>query len=307
LKSTVHYFFVYIISGEPMHTILKGKLKEVTIGIDRPFIMIGEKINPTGRKKLASALAEGNLNHIRQLAESQVAWGAEVLDINVGVPGLDEADVVKKLVELLASVVDVPFCLDSANPAVLAAGLAAAPGKPLVNSVSGEEKKLETVLPLVKDRGAAVIGLTMDDNGIPKTPEERLAVAEKILERAGRLGIPTEDVIIDPLVLTVGSDSKAALVTLQTVDLLRKEFGVNINLGASNVSFGLPERPTVNAAFLTLAIQNGATCAITDPAKLGQTVKAVDLLMGRDDNSMRYLKYFRAVEGLRAKEAEQPG
>lgn len=290
-----------------MHTILKGRQKEVTIGIDRPFVMIGEKINPTGRKKLAAALAEGNLDYVRQLAESQVAWGAEVLDINVGVPGLDEVALARKLVEMLASVVDVPFCLDSANPDVLAAGLAAAPGKPLVNSVSGEQKRLETVLPLVKERGAAVIGLTMDDNGIPRTPEERLAVAEKILEHASRLGIPSEDVVIDPLVLTVGSDSKAALVTLQTVELLRKEFGVNINLGASNVSFGLPERPTVNAAFLALAIQMGATCAITDPAKLGQIVKAADLLLGRDDNSMRYLKYYRAADALRAKEAGSAG
>jgi 5-methyltetrahydrofolate--homocysteine methyltransferase len=290
-----------------MHTILKGKMKEVTIGIDRPFVMIGEKINPTGRKKLAAALTEGNLDYACQLAENQVAWGAEILDVNVGVPGLDEAAVAKKLVDLLSSVVDVPFCLDSANPDVLAVGLAAAPGKPLVNSVSGEQKKLEMILPLVKDRGAAVIGLTMDDNGIPRTAEERLAVAEKILEKSAQLGIPSEDVIIDPLVLTVGSDSKAALVTLQTVELLRKEFGVNINLGASNVSFGLPDRPTVNAAFLMLAIQMGATCAITDPAKLGQTVKAADLLLGRDNNSMRYLKYYRAAESLRAKEAEQTG
>jgi 5-methyltetrahydrofolate--homocysteine methyltransferase len=288
-----------------MHTILKSATREVVIGIDRPFVMIGEKINPTGRKKLAAALSEGNLDYARQLAESQVAWGAEVLDINVGVPGLDEVAVVKKLVEMLVPVVDVPFCLDSANPQVLAAGLAAAPGKPLVNSVSGEEKKLDTVLPLVKERGAAVIGLTMDENGIPKTPEERLSVAEKIIKRAARMGIPVEDIIIDPLVLTVGSDSKAALVTLQTVELLRKEFGVNINLGASNVSFGLPDRPTINQAFLTLAIQLGATCSITDPSKLGATVKAADMLLARDDNSIRYLKYFRAAEKLKAAEAEK--
>jgi len=288
-----------------MRTILKGKSKEVIIGIDRPFVMIGEKINPTGRKKLAAALAEGNLEYVRQLVENQIAWGAEILDVNVGVPGIDEIAVIKQVVELIASLADVPVCLDSANPDVLSAGLVAAPGKPLVNSVSGEEKKLATILPLVKERGAAVIGLTMDDNGIPKTAEERAAVAEKILERAARLGISSEDVIIDPLVLTVGSDSKAALVTLQTVELLRKEFGVNINLGASNVSFGLPDRPTVNAAFLTLAIQLGATCSITDPIKLGQTVKAADLLLGRDNNSMRYLKYFREAEALRAKEAEQ--
>lgn len=288
-----------------MHTILKSAAKEVVIGVDRPFVMIGEKINPTGRKKLAAALSEGNLDYVRQLAESQVAWGADVLDINVGVPGVDEVAIVKNLVAMLTPIIDVPLCLDSANPAVLAAGLAAAPGKPLINSVSGEEKKLETILPLVKERGAAVIGLTMDDNGIPKTPEERVAVAEKIIERAARMGVPVEDIIIDPLVLTVGSDSKAALVTLQTVELLRKEFGVNINLGASNVSFGLPDRPTVNQAFLTLAIQLGATCSITDPSKLGATVRAADMLLGRDDNSMRYLKYFRLAEKLRAAEAEK--
>ena len=288
-----------------MHTILRGKNKEVVIGIDRPFVMIGEKINPTGRKKLAAALLEGNFDYIRQLVESQTAWGAELLDINVGVPGLDEVAVIPKIVELVASITDIPLCLDSGNVAVLAAGLAVIQGKPLVNSVSGEQKRLESVLPIVKEHGAAVIGLTMDDKGIPATAEERVAVAEKIIERAARLGIPVEDVVIDPLVLTVGSDSKAAMVTLQTIELLRKEFGVNINLGASNVSFGLPERPTVNAAFLTLAIQMGATCSITDPAKLGMTVRAADMLLGRDDNSMRYLKYFRAAEKLRTAEAEQ--
>jgi 5-methyltetrahydrofolate--homocysteine methyltransferase len=288
-----------------MHTVLKSAAREVTIGIDRPFVMIGEKINPTGRKKLAAALSEHDFDYVRQLAESQVAWGADVLDINVGVPGLDEVTIVREVVNFLASIVDVPFCMDSSNPAVLAAGLAAAPGKPLVNSVSGEEKRLETVLPLVKERAAAVIGLTMDDNGIPKTPEERVAVAEKIIERAARMGIPVEDIIIDPLVLTVGSDSNAALVTLQTVELLRKEFGVNINLGASNVSFGLPDRLVVNQAFLTLAIQMGATCSITDPSKLGLTVKAADLLLGRDNNSLCYLKYFRAAEKLRVAEADK--
>jgi 5-methyltetrahydrofolate--homocysteine methyltransferase len=277
-----------------MHTILKGKAKEVTIGIDRPFVMIGEKINPTGRKKLAAALTEGNFDYVRHLVE-----------INVGVPGLDEVFIIPKIIELVTSLTDLPLCLDSGNPAVLAAGLAVAPGKPLVNSVSGEEKRLESVLPIVKDRGAAVIGLTMDDNGIPATAEERVAVAEKIIERGARIGIPIEDIIIDPLVLTVGSDSRAALVTLQTVELLRRTFGVNINLGASNVSFGLPDRPTVNAAFLTLAIQMGATCSITDPAKLGATAKASDMLLGRDENSIRYLKYFRAAEKLRLAEAEK--
>jgi len=288
-----------------MHTLLRGKAREITIGIDRPFVMIGEKINPTGRKKLAAALTEGNFDYVRQLVENQVAWGADVLDINIGVPGLDEVGMIPKVVELVASLTDIPLCLDSGNPAVLAAGLAVIPGKPLVNSVSGETKRLDSVLPIVKDRGAAVIGLTMDDNGIPKTAEERVAVAEKIIERGAKMNIPVEDIIIDPLVLTVGSDSKAAVVTLQTIELLRKEFGVNINLGASNVSFGLPDRLTVNQAFLTLAIQLGATCSITDPSKLGPIVKSADLLLGRDENSMRYLKYFRAAEKLRAIEAEK--
>jgi 5-methyltetrahydrofolate--homocysteine methyltransferase len=286
-----------------MITTLKSASKEVRIGIDRPFVMIGEKINPTGHKKLAAALTEGNFDYVREVATRQVAWGADVLDINVGVPGIDEPAMIKRIVELVTSMVDVPLCIDSGNPEVLAAGLAAAPGKPLVNSVSGEERRLESVLPLVKDRGAAVIGLTMDDNGIPKTAEERVVVAEKILEHAARLGIPAEDVIIDPLVLTVGSESKAALVTLQTIELLRKNLGVNVNLGASNVSFGLPDRPSVNQAFLAMTIQAGATCAITDSAKLGATIRASDLLIGKDDFAMRYIKYFRSTEALREKEA----
>jgi len=286
-----------------MITTLKSEKKEIKIGNDRPFVIIGEKINPTGHKKLAAALTVGNFDYVREVAERQVAWGADVLDVNVGVPGIDEPAVIKKVVELVISITDVPLCIDSGNPDVLKAGLAAAPGKPLVNSVSGEESRLNSVLPLVKDRGAAVIGLTMDDNGIPKSAEERVAVAEKILERAARLGIPSEDVIIDPLVLTVGSDSKAALATLQTIELLRTNLGVNINLGASNVSFGLPDRPSINQAFLAMTIQAGATCAITDPARLGAAIRASDLLLGRDDYSMRYIKYFRATEALKEKES----
>ena len=287
-----------------MITTLKSAKKEVKIGIDRPFVVIGEKINPTGHKKLAAALTEGNFDYVREIAERQIAWGADVLDVNVGVPGIDEPAMIKKVIELVASITDVPLCIDSGNPEVLKAGLAAAPGKPLVNSVSGEESRLASVLPLVKDRGAAVIGLTMDDNGIPKSAEERVAVAEKILERAARMGIPSEDVIIDPLVLTVGSDSKAALVTLQTIELLRRNLGVNINLGASNVSFGLPDRPSVNQAFLAMTIQAGATCAITDAVKLGTAIRAADLLLGKDDYAMRYIKYFRATEALKEKETK---
>jgi 5-methyltetrahydrofolate--homocysteine methyltransferase len=287
-----------------MHTILKSARKEVTIGIDRPFVMIGEKINPTGSKKLAASLQAGDLDAVRRLAERQVAWGADVLDINVGVPGLDEVAMIRKVVEAVVATVDVPLCIDSGKAEILAAGLEAAPGKPLVNSVNAEDKQLAAILPVVKDRSAAVIGLTLDDNGIPKTPEERVAAADKIIQRAVQIGIPIEDIVIDPLVLTVGSDSKAGLLTLQTIELLRKEFGVNINLGASNVSFGLPDRLSVNQAFLALGIQAGATCSITDPIKLGSTVRAADLLLGRDGFSMRYIKYFRNAEALREKESQ---
>ncbi len=286
-----------------MHTILKGKGKDVVIGIDKPFVMIGEKINPTGNKKLAAALKEGSYDFALELAKRQIAWGAEVLDVNVGVPMIDEVEAVKKIVDLLVANVDVPLCIDSNSPQVLEAGLKAAPGKPLVNSVSAEEKSLSAILPIVKDRGAAVIGLTIADGGIPKTPEERVAMAGKIIERAAQLGIPIEDVIIDPLVMTVGSDSKAAQVTIQTIEMLRREFGVNINLGASNVSFGLPDRHTANQTFLAMAIQAGATCSITDPIKLGQTIRAADLLLGKDDFAMRYIKYFRAAEKLKEAEA----
>lgn len=287
-----------------MHTILKSAGKDVTIGIDKPFVMIGEKINPTGSKKLAASLQAGDLDAVRKLAERQVAWGADVLDVNVGVPGLDEVAMIRKVVEAVVATVDVPLCIDSGKAEILAAGLEAAPGKPLVNSVNAEDKQLAAILPVVKDRSAAVIGLTLDDNGIPKTPEERVAAADKIIQRAVQMGIPVEDIVIDPLVLTVGSDSKAALLTLQTIELLRKEFGVNINLGASNVSFGLPDRLSVNQAFLALGIQAGATCSITDPIKLGSTVRASDLLLGRDGFSMRYIKYFRNAEALREKESQ---
>jgi len=287
-----------------MHTILKSGKKEVTIGIDTPFVIIGEKINPTGSKKLAAALQEGNLDFVRQLAERQVAWGADVLDINVGVPGIDEVAMISKVISEISQAFDVPLCIDSGKVEILAAGLKAATGKPLVNSVNAEEKQLSSILPLVKEREAAVIGLTIDDKGIPKTPEERVAAADKILQRAVQIGIPVEDIIIDPLVMTVGSDSKAAMVTLQTIELISREFGVNINLGASNVSFGLPDRLTINQTFLAMAIQAGATCSITDPIKLGSTIRSSDLLLGRDDFAMRFIKYFRNAETLREKESQ---
>ena len=286
-----------------MNTILKSDKKEVVIGIDKPFVIIGEKINPTGLKKLGQALVDKNMDYVKALALRQVAWGADVLDVNVGHPQIDEVAMISMVVEAIKSVVDVPLCIDSNDPKILEAGLTAAPGKPLVNSVNGEDKQLGAVLPIVKARGAAVIGLTIGDNGIPKTAEERLAVAGKIIETAAKMGIPVEDIIIDPLVMTVGHDSNAALITLKTIELIKKEYGVNINLGASNVSFGLPDRHSVNSAFLSLAIQMGATCSITDPIKLGSTIRATDLLLSKDANSIRYLKYFRATEKLREQEA----
>ncbi len=286
-----------------MHTILKSNSKEVIIGIDKPFVMIGEKINPTGIKKLGQALVDKNMEYVQYLAKRQVDWGADVLDVNVGHPQIDEAEIIPMVVEAIKSVVDVPLCIDSNEPKILEAGLRVAPGKPLVNSVNGEEKQLASVLPIVKDRGAAVIGLTIGDEGIPATPEGRLAAAGKIIERAVKMGIPIEDIIIDPLVMTVGHNSSAALVTLKTIELIRKEYGVNMSLGASNVSFGLPDRHSVNASLLSLAMQAGATCSITDPIKLGSAIRATDLLLGKDANSMRYLKYFRATEKLREAEA----
>jgi 5-methyltetrahydrofolate--homocysteine methyltransferase len=276
-----------------METILKSEKQEVKISFDSPFTIIGEKINPTGRKKLAAVLKEGNYDYVRQIATRQVETGADILDVNVGVPGIDEVAVLPEVAKLVSEIVDVPLCLDSANHQAIAAALAVVPGKPLVNSVNGEEKSLKAVLPVVKEFGAAVIGLTMDDDGIPNDAETRVAIAERIIERAAKLGISVNDIVIDPLVLTVGADSNAATITLQTIRLLKQEFGVNINLGASNVSFGLPDRHIVNQAFLSLAMGIGATCAITDPIKLTSTIRATDLLMGRDTFGARYIGYWR--------------
>ena len=286
-----------------MHTSLKSNSKEVIIGEDKPFVIIGEKINPTGIKKLGQALVDQNFEYVKQLALRQVAWGADVLDVNVGHPQIDEVTIMPKVVEAILSVVDVPLCIDSNEPKILEAGLKASPGKPLVNSVNGEDKQLATVLPIVKDRGAAVIGMAIGNEGIPATAEGRLAAAGKVIEHATKIGIPIEDIVIDPLVMTIGHNSQAALVTLKSIELIKKEYGVNMSLGASNVSFGLPDRQSVNSAFLALATQMGVTTSITDPIKLGTSIKAIDLLRGKDANSIRYLKYFRATEKLREQEA----
>lgn len=281
-----------------METTLSGRGKPVRISADGPVVIIGEKINPTGRKRMQESLQSGNFDYVVSLAISQVAAGAQVLDINVGMPGLDEVALMRQVVRLVSNAVDVPLCIDSPNPEVLAAGLEVAPGKPLVNSVSGEEARLYAILPLIRDRGAAVVGLIMDDAGIPPTPEARLDVARRIMERTSALGIPPEDIVIDPLAMAVGADTAASLVTLRTIELVKLELGTNITMGASNVSFGLPERLTLNAAFMVLAIQAGLTCAITDAAKLAGPIRATDMLLGRDEYAAVYIKWFRRSQAL---------
>jgi 5-methyltetrahydrofolate--homocysteine methyltransferase len=281
-----------------METILKSKKHEVKITTDGPITIIGENINPTRRKKLTAALLSGQLDYVFELATAQIATGADVLDINVGAPGVDEVVMLPHVALAVAERFDVPICLDSSNREALAAALRVVPGKPLVNSVNGEEANLHTLLPIVKEYGAAVIGLTMDENGISTDPEVRVRVAAKILERAAKLGIPAEDVVIDPLVLTVGADQKAGRVTLTTIEMIRREFGVNINLGASNVSFGLPDRHTVNQAFLALGASAGASCVITNPEKLTPIIRASDLLLGRDAFAGRFIKDFRKRQSL---------
>jgi len=290
-----------------MDTVLRSARKTVVIGPDRPTVLIGERINPTGKKRLAAALAEGNLDIVSQEAEAQVEAGADVLDVNVGAAGIDEVDLLPKAVKLVAETVDVPLCVDSANPNALRAALALyreviPDGKPLVNSVNGEAASMERVLPLVAEFHTAVIGLAMDEQGIPPTAEGRLAVARRIVERAEAMGIPREDVVIDCLALTVGADSRAGLVTLDAIRMVREELGVNMTLGASNVSFGLPERETINWVFLAMAIQRGVNCPIVDVAKVRPAVLATDLLLGRDEYAMRYLKdYKKRLKAAQAK------
>jgi len=279
-----------------MKSILKGKVSTVTINTDGPMSVIGESINPTRRKKLTEAFSERHYEYVLELAASQIQAGADVLDINVGVPGIDEPAVMREVVTAVSDAYDVPLCLDSPNPKTLAAGLEAAPGRPLVNSVNGEEKSLAAILPVVQEFGVPVIGLVIDDDGISMEPEKRLAIAGKIIERAGQLGIPIEYIVIDPLAMAVSADHTAGKVTLCTIELIRKEFGVNMTLGASNVSFGLPERQIVNQAFLALVSQMGVSCVITNPTKLTSTIRAIDLLLGRDEYSMRYIKHYRVMK-----------
>lgn len=279
-----------------MNTVVRSETTEVTISREGPITMIGERINPTGRKALAAALLEGDLDYVRRQAITQAAAGADVLDVNVGVPGMDEAAVMPDVVRAVAAAAELPLCIDTANPESLAAALAVAPGKVLVNSVNGEEESLDAVLPMVKANGAAVIGLTMDEKGIPADAETRAAIAERIVDRAVAVGIPIEDVVIDPLVLTIGADPNAGRVTLDAIELITERLGTNISLGASNVSFGMPERHTLNQTFLALAIRAGATCVMTHVARLGLSIRATEALLGRDPYAGRYIKMFRSQQ-----------
>jgi 5-methyltetrahydrofolate--homocysteine methyltransferase len=280
-----------------LETILRGKTGTVHISPELPTVIIGERINPTGKKKLAEALLAGDLSPVQELAQAQVEAGASVLDVNVGAAGVDEVALLPRAVEAVFEVADVPVCIDTANPQALAAALTVCPGKPLVNSVNGEEEKLAAVLPLVAKHNTAVIGLLMDGDGIPATPERRLAVACKIRDRAAALDIPPEDIIFDPLVLTIGAEPQAGQVVLETIRLLRTELDANITAGASNVSFGMPERDLLNQTFLAMAMACGVNCPISHPAHLCDTILAADVLLGRDEYGMRYIKACRARKG----------
>jgi 5-methyltetrahydrofolate--homocysteine methyltransferase len=280
---------------ENLKTNLSSKTKTVEIQRGKSTVVIGERINPTGRKKVLAALQEGNFDVVRKDAIDQVAAGAHILDVNAGVPGVDEKKLLQQVLWNVMEVTDVPLCIDTADPKALAGALDIYEGKALVNSVNGEEHSLESVLPLVKEHDAAVIGLCMDDDGIPETAEKRLGVATKIIERAGKMGISPENVIIDPLALTMGSDSNAGRIALDTIELVVEEFGVNISMGASNISFGLPDRKYINATFIAMAIYAGLTCPITNPLvpEVSTAILAADLAMGRDDYGMRWIKAYR--------------
>lgn len=276
-----------------MITILRGSGKEVLIDTEGPVVIIGECINPTGRKKLVSTLLENNMDYVLELAKKQIDEGADVLDVNVGFPGVDDARLLPETVKVLQDNFDVPLCIDSPNPAAIEAALRVARGKCLINSVNGEERSLNALLPLAREFGAAIIGLCMDDDGITHDPEKRLSIAEKIIERAISAGIKQEDVIIDPLAMAVSADPRACIVTLETIRLVHQKLGNNITLGASNISFGLPDRESLNAAFMAMSIYNGLSCPIANPEKMTAIVRAADLLLGRDDYAVRFVDHFQ--------------
>lgn len=289
-------------------TVLESKSKTVTIGFDEPFCVIGERINPTGRKKLAAELEAGDFSTVEKDAIEQVACGAMVLDVNAGVvynsnpnPNETEPPLMRKVIELVQGLVDVPLCIDSSVPGALEAGLEMAEGRPLVNSVTGEEDKLEVILPLIKKYNVPVVAISNDDTGISEDPEVRFLVAKKIVERAADFGIPAHDIVVDPLVMPVGAMASAGQQVFALVRKLREELGVNTTCGASNISFGLPNRHGVNAAFLPMAIGAGMTSAIMNPIRQVEmeAVKAANLLMNHDPNGTAWISFARVVDAVK--------
>jgi 5-methyltetrahydrofolate--homocysteine methyltransferase len=276
-----------------METRVSSPSKEVIIGDNQPTVLIGERINPTGKKKLAEALKAGNLEIVRKEALAQMQAGADILDVNVGAFGVDEVALLPRAVQAVMDTVDVPLCIDSNNPAALEAAIKIYKGKPLINSVTGEEHSLKKVLPLVKKYGAAVIGLVQDDEGIPKDAERRVLIAHKIVEKVEAAGIPREDLVIDCLAFAVGADTSSGLAVIEAVRRIKAELGVNMTMGASNVSFGLPDRELLNNAFVVMAVAAGATCLITDAAKVRPIILAADLVLGRDKHARRYIEVYR--------------
>ena len=277
-------------------TVISSATREVVIGFDRPFVVIGERINPTGRKRLAAEMAEGDYSTVRADALAQVEAGAQVLDVNAGIPLVDEPRILAEVIQLVQSVTDVPLAIDSSVVAALQAGLEVYKGKPLVNSVTGEDERLETVLPLIKKHGAAVVAISNDETGISEDPDVRFEVAKKIVERAEDYGIPRRDVVVDPLVMPVGAINQAAATVLRIVQRLREELEVNTTCGASNISFGLPNRNGLNAAFLSMAIGAGMTSAITNPMhpEIATAIMGADVMMGHDPECRRWIRKHRA-------------
>ncbi len=277
-----------------MLTILKGKSSEVTINTSGPVVIIGESINPTRRKKLVTTLQDHNYEYVLELSESQLKAGADVLDVNVGFPGVDDVKLLPEVVKVIQERFGIPLCLDSPNPKAIEAALKVAEGKCLINSVNGEEVSLNALLPVAREYGAAIIGLCMDDDGITHDPEKRLSIAGKIIERAVKTGMDAGDVIVDPLAMAVSADPQACLVTLETIRLVHEKLGHNLTMGASNISFGLPDRESLNSSFMAIAIRNGLTCPIANPEKITSIVRATDLVLGRDDFAVRFVEYFQS-------------
>jgi 5-methyltetrahydrofolate--homocysteine methyltransferase len=286
-----------------METVLSSATRQISIGGQNPFCIIGERINPTGRKIFQEQLRRGDLSRVEVDVADQVAGGAMMLDVNMGAPLCDEAELMTRAIALIESLCDLPLCLDSSIVEVLEAGLSAYHGKALVNSVTAEDERLDAILPLVARHGAAVIALPNDEEEIPEEPARRLELARKIVDVAtGKYGIPLEDIVFDPLAMPVGADTTLVLRTLETIALLRDELGVNMTLGASNVSFGMPERSAIGAAFLPMAIANGLTSAIMDArsAQLVQAVKAADLLTDKDPWGAGWIAAHRARQAAAA-------